>query len=155
VTNQFGSRQGMIDVNVSALVHLSHTAALAMAERANGQILDVSSITGWLLAPTSAIYAAAKAFVTSFSQSLHEEMSGTGVGVACLQPSLTRAEFQDRAEFETSQLSDVLWQSADAVATAGLRAAARNPGDRDSGRREQGQDWRDPTHAPWASGREG
>ena len=61
----------MIDVNVSALVHLSHTAALAMAERANGQILDVSSITGWLLAPTSAIYAAAKAFVTSFSQSLH------------------------------------------------------------------------------------
>ena len=121
-----GSQQGMIDVNVSALVHLSHAAALAMAERGEGQILNVSSVAGWLVAPTSAIYAATKAFVTSFSQSLHEEMLGTGVGVACLCPGLTRTEFQDRAEFDTSRLPEIMWQSADAVAAAGLKAAARN-----------------------------
>mgnify|MGYP000648255633 CR=1 FL=1 len=121
-----GSQQGMIDVNVSALVHLSHAAAIAMADRSKGQILNVSSVAGWLVAPTSATYAASKAFVTSFSQSLHEELQGSGVGVACLCPGLTRTEFQDRAEFDTSQLPDLLWQSAEAVATAGLKAAARN-----------------------------
>ena len=121
-----GSQQGMIDVNVSALVHLSHAGAIAMAERNGGQILNVSSVAGWLVAPTSAIYAATKAFVTSFSQSLHEEMLGTGVGVSCLCPGLTRTEFQDRAEFDTSKLPDMLWQSAEEVAAAGLKAAAKN-----------------------------
>lgn len=121
-----GSQQGMIDVNVSALVHLSHAAAVAMTERSHGQILNVSSVAGWLVAPTSATYAATKAFVTSFSQSLHEELLDTGVGVACLCPGLTRTEFQDRAEFDTSRLPDFAWQSADAVAAAGLQAAARN-----------------------------
>jgi len=126
VDQEVGSQQGMIDVNVSALVHLSHAAAIAMADRGNGQILNVSSVASWLVAPSSAIYAATKAFVTSFSQTLHEEMLGSGVGVSCLCPGLTRTEFQDRAEFDTSKLPDIMWQSAEAVAEAGLKAAARN-----------------------------
>ena len=117
---------GMVDVNVSALVHLSQVAAATMPGRGGGQILNVSSIAGFMVAPDNAVYAATKAFVTSFSQSLREELSSSGVGVTCLCPGLTRTEFQDRAEWDSSSIPDFLWQSADEVARAGLRAAAAN-----------------------------
>lgn len=119
------AQQGSIDVNVSALVQLSHAAAEVMVERAGGTILNVSSIAGAGPTPGSAVYGATKAFVTSFSQGLHEELRPHNVKVTCLAPGLTRTEFQDRAGFDGSAIPAFVWQSAAEVAQAGLDGARK------------------------------
>lgn len=123
-----------IDVNIVALQTLSSAAARAMLERkspstgtargALGTILNVSSLAGDVPGPRSATYNATKAFVTSLSESLHLELADRGIVVSCLCPGLTRTDFQARAEYDTSDIPDALWQSADAVAAIGLDAAA-------------------------------
>ncbi len=120
------SQQRMIAVNIAALAHLSQVAAKTFVPRGEGGILNVSSIAGFVPAASSATYNATKAFVTSFTESLHEELRGTGIKVSALCPGLTRTEFQDRADFDSSSLPDVLWQSAEAVAAAGLDGVASN-----------------------------
>lgn len=117
----------VVDVNITALHRLSHAAASTMVERGGGGgILNVSSIAASAPAPNSATYSATKAFVSSFSEALHAELAEHHVHVTALCPGLTRTEFQDRAEFDTSHIPDFLWQSADEVAAAGLKGVDQN-----------------------------
>jgi uncharacterized protein len=119
----------VVNVNVVALMRLSHVAAAAMATRTGRRdILNVSSVAGFIPSPTSATYAATKAFVTSLSQAMHEELLGTGIGVTALCPGFTRTEFQDRANAgdSTNKIPKMLWQTAEAVALAGLDGMAAN-----------------------------
>jgi short-subunit dehydrogenase len=84
----------------------------------------VSSIAGFQ--PTgTATYGSTKAFVTSFSQALHEELRGSGVTVTCLARGMTRTEFQQRARYSTSYLPERAWQTAEEVARAALDGLAR------------------------------
>jgi short-subunit dehydrogenase len=115
-----------INLNVVALVRLSHAAAGAMAERGNGGILNVSSLAGFQPGPLNAIYGATKAFVTSFTEALHEEMKGTGVSVTALCPGFTHTEFQARANAPASDVPGFMWQEAPEVARAGLDGVAKN-----------------------------
>ncbi len=87
-----------VQLNVVALIRLTHAAAGPMAARGNGSILNVSSLAGFQAAPMNATYSATKAFVTSFTEAVHEEMKGKGVSVSVLCPGFTRTEFQERAE---------------------------------------------------------
>ena len=82
-----------IGVNVTALVALSHAAARRMAAAGQGTIVNVSSIAGNQPRGGTAVYGAAKAFVTAFSQSLASELEGTGVGCTVVLPGLTETEF--------------------------------------------------------------
>jgi short-subunit dehydrogenase len=116
----------VIDVNIVALHRLSHVAASTMVTAGRGGILNVSSMAGFVGAPGTATYAATKAFVTSFSEAIHAELEPLGVHVTVLCPGFTRTEFQDRADYDTTNLPDFVWQSADEVATAGLRGVAAN-----------------------------
>ncbi len=118
-------QQAMVDLNVSALVQLTHAAAAVMSDRAGGTVLNVSSVAAATAAPGFAVYAATKAFVSSFSQAVHEELRERGVVVSCLAPGLTRTEFQDRASYDSSKLPDFAWQTAAEVAEAGLEGAAK------------------------------
>jgi short-subunit dehydrogenase len=110
-----------IRVNVIALMRLCHAAATRMPASGGGGILNVSSIAAFQPAPESANYSATKAYVTSFSQSLHDELKSKGVTVTVLHPGLTRTEFQQRGGYSIG-LPDMFWQSADVVAAAGLEA---------------------------------
>lgn len=110
----------VVDVNIVALHRLAHAAGTAMSARGTGGILNVSSIAGYGPVPRAATYAATKAFVTSFSEALHAELGPQGVTVSCLCPGLTRTEFQQRAGSDTGRTPDFMWQSAEAVAKAGL-----------------------------------
>ncbi len=123
----------VIDVNVIAMARLAHAAAATMSTThphlgsAKPGILNVSSVAGFLPTPNSATYAATKAYVTSFSQALFEELKPLGVVVTALCPGFTRTEFQTRAEMtegEMKRIPDRLWQSADVVAKAGLDGLA-------------------------------
>jgi uncharacterized protein len=110
-----------IQLNVVALVRLCHAALPGMVERGRGGIINVSSLAGYQPTPLNATYGGTKAFVTSFSHALHEEVKGTGVNVMVLCPGFTRTEFQERAGLDSSAVPSFMWQSAAAVVAAALR----------------------------------
>jgi len=115
-----------IQLNVVALVRLTHAAAVEMAARGRGGILNVSSLAGFQPGPMNATYGATKAFVTSFTEAVHQEMQGTGVSVTVLCPGFTRTGFQKTANAPAESVPGFMWQESDEVARAGLDAVAKN-----------------------------
>ncbi|MCF7810762.1 SDR family oxidoreductase [bacterium] len=87
----------LIEVNISSLVRLSHLFSADMVEQGRGRIMNVSSVVGFFPVPFFTVYAASKAFVLSFSQSLSKELKGTGVTVTCLCPGSTKTGFATAA----------------------------------------------------------
>lgn len=83
----------MIELNISALVALTHTYLQQMRERRSGTIINVSSAAGFQPIPFMATYAATKAFVTSFSEAIGEENRPFGVRVLALCPGSTKTNF--------------------------------------------------------------
>jgi short-subunit dehydrogenase len=94
----------MIQVNVTALVHLTKLFAPPMVHRHRGGIMNVASVAGLFPGPYKAIYYASKAFVLSFSESLAEELRDTGVSVSALCPGPTTTEFHDIAGGKDARL---------------------------------------------------
>lgn len=88
---------GMIDLNVRALVELTHLYWGDMLKSGHGGVLNVASTAAFQPGPLMAIYYASKAFVLSFSEALWEEARGTGVHVSCLCPGPTASGFRERA----------------------------------------------------------
>ena len=84
-------------VNVVALTSLTRHLLPQMIARKRGGILNVSSSAGFLPIPNFAVYAATKAYVTSFSEALRAELHGTGVSVCALCPGPAHTEFQEVA----------------------------------------------------------
>lgn len=117
-----------IALNIRALTRISHAALAVMVPRGRGFLLNTSSIAGFQAAPALAVYAATKAYVTSFTESIHEEVRGNGVHVTALCPGLTRTEFIDVSNFsgERTVFPDFVWLEADEVAGAALDDVARN-----------------------------
>jgi uncharacterized protein len=116
-----------VQLNVAALTRISHAALAAMTPRRRGYLLNVSSVASFQPAPKLAVYAATKAYVTSLSESLHEEMRGAGVRVTALCPGLTRTEFQSVSNTESysENYPAFAWMDAREVADTGLRDVAR------------------------------
>ncbi len=110
-----------VELNVVALLRLTHAALGAMEPRRSGAILNLASLAAYQPAPSSATYAATKAFVHSFTHAVHEEARGTGVHVMLVCPGYTHTEFHDRAELGPTDLPEFVWQSADTVVAAALR----------------------------------
>jgi short-subunit dehydrogenase len=114
-----------IRLNVLALTRLTRAALPGLVARGRGAIVNVSSLAGETPGPFTATYAATKAFVTSFSQSLHEELRGTGVTVQALLPGFTRTEFQEVAGVDPGIVPPFAWMSAERVVRASLAALER------------------------------
>jgi len=85
-------------VNMVALTSLTRRLLPGMIARKRGAILNVSSSAGFLPIPGFAVYAATKAYVTSFSEALRAELRGTGVSVCVLCPGPVHTEFQEVAK---------------------------------------------------------
>ena len=83
----------MIDVNVKALLALTHLFLPLMIERKSGFVINVSSTASFQPVPYLATYAATKAFVTIFSEALWSECHGTGVKIINLCPGRTKTNF--------------------------------------------------------------
>jgi uncharacterized protein len=113
-----------IQLNVVALTRLARAAVTGMLARGYGGILNVSSMASLTTSPSTAVYGATKAFVTSLTESLYAELTGTGVHVTALLPGFTRTEFHSANDVEISYLPSVAWLDADTVARAGLDAVA-------------------------------
>ena len=87
----------MLTVNITALTLLTRRCLPAMIQRNRGAILNVSSTAGFLPLGGFAVYAATKAFATSFSEGIRSELRGSGVTVTALCPGPVDTEFSDLA----------------------------------------------------------
>ena len=115
----------MIDLNVAALVELTHLVLPGMRDRRQGGILNVASTAAFQAGPGFGVYFATKAFVLSFTEALHQELKRTGIKVSALCPGPTRTEFGEVAGV-TNAAFDKLAADAPTVVAAGLKGLARN-----------------------------
>jgi uncharacterized protein len=116
---------GIITVNIRAMTELSLRFSDSLIKHRGG-ILNVGSLAGFLPGPGMAVYYASKAYVLSFTEALHEELSPLGVRVTALCPGPVPSEFQARAGFRPGFDSAVLNVSPADVALAGYRGLMAN-----------------------------
>lgn len=113
--------QRQLDLNISALTAMVNLVLPELIERNHGAILNVSSTASFQPMPRQAVYAATKAYVTSFSQALAQELRESGVSVTVLCPGPTRTEFFGEKQQELEDDSpDWAWQSAEDCARDGI-----------------------------------
>jgi short-subunit dehydrogenase len=117
--------KAMIDVNVRALTRLTHALLPDLVRSGRGAILNVSSIASLIPVPKMAVYAATKAYVTSFSEAIRAEVRGTGVSVTAVCPGPVDTEFftlAERPEGEPAPAPDILKISPAQVVREALTA---------------------------------
>jgi hypothetical protein len=88
----------MLQVNLAAVVHLTHALLPGMLARGRGKIVNNASISGYAFFPAASTYAASKAGVVAFSESLRRETAGTGVDVLHLVTGGVQTEMLDQTE---------------------------------------------------------
>jgi short-subunit dehydrogenase len=118
----------LIEVDVSAVVDLCARFVPGMVARGRGAVLNVASVGAFGPLPGQATYAAAKAFVLSYTQALRQELKGTGVTVAALCPGPVSTGFNRAAGITDEQahaaLPKIMWKEADDVARTAIDGLA-------------------------------
>jgi short-subunit dehydrogenase len=125
----FGLHSRLLDVDVSehdkayevmsrAVLVLAGAAARAMLPRGRGAIINVSSTAGFV--PMGS-YSATKAWVTSYTEGLSNELHGSGITVTALCPGWVRTEFHERAGISAGKIPNFMWLDAEQLVTACLR----------------------------------
>lgn len=115
----WAAEKAMIDLNVRALVELSHAFGKDMVARGGGKILNVASTAAMMPGPFQANYFATKAYVMSYSQALDEELREFGVTVSSLNPGLVNTEFVAAADLGDTGLANQKGATAESVAKIG------------------------------------
>ncbi len=82
-----------IAVNLSGLIHVTHSVLPGMLERRSGHIINMSSVAGWIAPPTYTIYSATKFGVRAFTDALRREVKPFGVDVSGIYPGPAQTEF--------------------------------------------------------------
>ncbi|MBH0123113.1 mycolate reductase [Rhodococcus sp. NPDC003382] len=120
--------RAQVELNAVAVHDLTLAVLPQMVERRAGAILNVGSAAGNMPIPNNATYAATKAFVNTFSESLRGELKGTGVNVTLLAPGPVRTETPDPADASIVDklVPDFLWISSEHTAKVSLDALAEN-----------------------------
>ncbi len=118
----------MIQLNITALVELTHLFLPGMQQRKSGGIINVASIAGFQPLAYMSVYSATKAFVLSFSEALWAENRDSGVKILALCPGPTESDFFQRAEFPQSAAggSTQKLTSAKEVVQDALQALEKN-----------------------------
>jgi short-subunit dehydrogenase len=136
-TGTLEDQMRVIDLDVTAVVRLTHRLAPAMVARGEGRILVTSSIVAPVAAPYQATYSASKGFVQSFAHALREELRASGVTVTALRPGGTAPEHGERsgAVQEETTVAEVRMDDPGQVARQGYEALVRGDDHVVAGRR--------------------
>src|ERR1041385_8970825 len=113
----------MIELNVRAVVDLTHRFLGPMRERKRGTIINVASTAAFQAVPYMATYAATKAFVLSFSEAIGEENRLHGIHVMALCPGVTETNFFEASKIDRPPMRTI--QTAEEVVDTALRALGR------------------------------
>ena len=120
---------GIVRIDVEAVVDLCTRFVAGMVSRGSGAILNVASTAAYQPMPGQACYAAAKAFVLSYSQALRAEVQRAGVTVTTLCPGPVETEFASASGLDIQVAKDTVppstWLPASRVASAGVEGLAR------------------------------
>lgn len=121
------SHQSLIDLNISGLTSMLTQFIPPMVARGKGRVLNVASIAAFQPIPSLATYAASKAYVLSLSESLAEELAGTGVSITALCPGITATNMLENAQQKSSGLKIPAFVVGDVedVAAQGYRACLK------------------------------
>ncbi len=95
--SEWNRQYQMVQLNIAAMMQLTHCFLPQMTERGSGQILNLSSVAAFSAGPGMSVYYASKAFVLSFSEAVAEEIRGTGVTVTAFCPGPTATGFASAA----------------------------------------------------------
>jgi len=114
-------------LHVLAPMRLMHAALAGMVARGHGNIINVSSVSGFGQNPGSISYSATKTWMTSFTEGLHMELRSIGsrVRVEALCPGFTLSEFHDVMPFDRKKIPAWMWMTADEVVSASLDGLER------------------------------
>lgn len=129
-TGDWKRAREIINVNIAALTRLTHALLPGLRAQTRAAILNVSSIASMLPIPKLSVYAATKAYVTSFTEALRAELRGSGVRVTVLCPGPVPTEFGTVAERpvcpEPMPAPEIFQVSAAKVVADGLNAVERD-----------------------------
>ncbi|MPZ95678.1 MAG: SDR family NAD(P)-dependent oxidoreductase [Propionibacteriales bacterium] len=117
----FADEERSLDVLVRAPLRLTHTAVKQMDRRGDGEIVNVSSVAGFLPRGT---YGAHKAWLTSLSAWLNQTYRRRGVRVMALCPGFVRTEFHQRGNMNTRRIPGWMWLDADDLVAEALHDLA-------------------------------
>ena len=105
----------MINLNICSLTHLTHLFMKDMIENKSGGIINISSLASFQPIPFFSIYAATKAFVTSFTLSLYEEYREKNIKILGVCPGYTKTNFNKRAQMNSVPVAGYLMSSQEVV----------------------------------------
>lgn len=115
-------QERQLDVLVRAVLVLSYAAAGPMRDRGYGAIVNISSVSGFVVMGS---YSAAKAWVTTFSEGLANELGPHGVQVTAVCPGFVHTEFHERAHMRMTHVPRLGWLNADDVVDSALSDVRR------------------------------
>lgn len=122
------AHQRLIDLNIVGLTSMLDHFLPAMVRRGSGRVLNVASIASFQPVPTLATYAATKAYVLSLTESLSEELKGSGVTITALCPGITATNMVSAVQQSSPELNKIpgfAIGDVDDVASQGFRACLK------------------------------
>ncbi|MFI6770737.1 SDR family NAD(P)-dependent oxidoreductase [Streptomyces sp. NPDC050355] len=125
--NDVSAEATLLDLNIRAVMRLTHTALPRMIERRSGQVVNVSSFTALGVGGLATTYPASKAWVLAFTEAVarSQEVIASGVRMMALLPGFTTTDFFDRNQLGTPNLPSWAWLSPGPVVATALRDLAR------------------------------
>jgi uncharacterized protein len=108
----------MLRVHCEAVLRLTSAALPGMVARRQGGVINVASVAAFFSRGT---YSASKAWVVTFSESVRQDVAGSGVNVMALCPGWVHTEFHERARMDMSGVPEFLWLDADRLVAVALR----------------------------------
>jgi short-subunit dehydrogenase len=122
------SQDRMHRLHIIAIERLTHAALRGMVERRKGNIINVSSVAGFLATPFNTSYCATKSWINAFSEGIYLELKAihSPVRIQALCPGFTYSEFHDVAGMDRNTIPRSLWMSAEYVVEDSLRGLDHN-----------------------------
>jgi len=121
----YGRLHDQLELNVTAVMELTHAALPGMRQRGAGAVINVASVAG-LTPGRGSTYTASKAWVVALSEGLSNGLRGTGVRVLALCPGFVHTEFHARAGIDMAWAPELLWLDAGSVVDEALKDLRRD-----------------------------